>query len=606
MTGCGISSQDRNTADKDARYNYKSLCSDCQEFRLLDVQPAEPSETLVKCTLRHANLKDEPVPRYETISYVWGDSQKLGTLVINGKAYIYAASSVEALRRTRYSNAIRTVWIDAVCIDQNNIDERAQQVALMGGLYGHSVGNLVYFGQCEDEHLTHLALQDIGSVLEEMMEETDNLKKIDPSPVKADSGLRCSVDFARLQRCLFSLPWLRRLWIIQEAVLAPSNTCFLGSFQFDLLNLLRAAKWLRHKMLYVPSNFAESAGFENAWTLWDLADVPYGPWTSGQLMVSHLLEKGRGFKASVPVDRVYGMLGLKRWSNEIPRLLQPDYNRPYHEVVRDAMRFALQEYSNGLWLWKHIRITSNESLERSSAPTWVLNLQTVNADIHPMTFAHHHFSCAKAYTQPWAEPGSECGVDPNILEVSGFKLCTVEQMVPELTEEIWADQLRRKHWLKDCIELIEDRGEGLGTATLLIGGVNCNKSLATAQDLAAWTDFKRFVFEDDCQSIDGARMQLAILRPARRYELAMLSQCRRRCVFRTIAGYVGVGSKITARGDIVAMILGGMMPYVLRPTGDGKYRFLGECYIQSDDVMFGEKVAMLQESGAQSEIFRIV
>ncbi|WPB06863.1 uncharacterized protein RHO25_011523 [Cercospora beticola] len=606
MTGCELNSQERNAFVKDIKYNYKSLCSDCQEFRLLDVQPAEFWDALVVCTLRHASLKGARMPKYESISYVWGDAKELETLVIDGETYKYSASCVAALRRTRFSSVIRTVWIDAVCINQKNLEERAQQVALMGDIYRSSIGNLVCFGHCEDEHSTSLALQDISTILKDMNEETNNLKHIDKTPIKADSGLRCSVDFERLQTCLFSLPWFSRLWVIQEAVLAPSNTCFFGSFQFDLLNLLRAANWLRYKELYVSSSITESTGCRNAWIIWDLADVPYGGSTCGPLMVSHLLEKARAFQTSVPADRVYGMLGLKTWSDEIPCLLQPDYNRSYHEVVRDAMRFALKEYEDGPWLWKNVSLTSNESLEESSAPTWVLNLDKWGQEIHPVTFMHSHFNCAKAYAQPWPESNSGCGIDLNVLEVSGFKLCTIEETLPELTEEIWEDPPRQRKWLKDCIQITQEQSDELETASLFIGGVNCENELATAADLAAWTDLKAYIFDDDRCSLDWTSMELGDLRPARRYEVALLNVCRRRRVFRTTAGYVGVGSRITRRGDVVAMILGGMMPYILRPTGDGKYRFLGECYIQSDDVMFGEKVAMLQESGAQSEIFRMV
>lgn len=209
MTRRNVSSREWVPEKVYTSYEYKSLHPDCKEFRLLDVQPAEPWDTLVKCTLRHANFNDERLPKYESISYVWGDAQELDTLVIDGKQYQFSANSVAALRRTRHPSVIRTVWIDAVCIDQKNLDERAQQVALMGELYRNSVGNLVCFGHCADDHSTNLALQDISSILKDMNEETNNLKHIDKTPIKADSGLRCSVDFERLQTCLFSLPWFK-------------------------------------------------------------------------------------------------------------------------------------------------------------------------------------------------------------------------------------------------------------------------------------------------------------------------------------------------------------------------------------------------------------
>lgn len=61
---------------------------------------------------------------YETISYCWGDAKKLATITANGRALPVPISSFSALRRVRLIDSFRTVWIDAVCINQNDIDQR--------------------------------------------------------------------------------------------------------------------------------------------------------------------------------------------------------------------------------------------------------------------------------------------------------------------------------------------------------------------------------------------------------------------------------------------------------------------------------------------------
>lgn len=192
----------------ESHYQYESLCEDRREFRLLDVHPAEPTDTLVRCSLRQATLEDERIPAYETISYVWGKETNLNTIDLDGRTYKFPATSIAAIRRVRSPHALRTLWIDAVCIDQGNLKERAQQVEMMGQIYRRSAGNLIYFGHCLDENSTQLALRDIRRILQEMTEDTQSLNEV-AGTTKAGSSLRCSVDCDRLIECLYSLPWFR-------------------------------------------------------------------------------------------------------------------------------------------------------------------------------------------------------------------------------------------------------------------------------------------------------------------------------------------------------------------------------------------------------------
>jgi hypothetical protein len=220
-------------AHKLDRYKYQPLQPDNTEFRLLEVQSAEKSNALIKCSLRHARLGGESKPEYETISYVWGDAQSLDKLEIDGKVYQYPASSVAAIRCMRYLRkyspssvaairrmhdsriGVRVLWIDAICIDQENLAERAQQVGCMGSIYQNSQRNLVYLGRCEDEERTKSAFGDINKLGDEINQETNHFRSLENTALStrqkdrayAKSGLRCSIDFDRLMGCIFALPW---------------------------------------------------------------------------------------------------------------------------------------------------------------------------------------------------------------------------------------------------------------------------------------------------------------------------------------------------------------------------------------------------------------
>jgi hypothetical protein len=197
---------------------YQPLDSQSKEFRLVDIHPAEERTSIVQCTLRHESLRSEPPTIFETVSYVWGDPTSRDIMEVNGFAVDVPASSVAALQRLRLKTVLRTLWIDALCINQSDVHERSEQVRMMGEIYRSSQGNLIYLGEVRDAQKTEIALSDIQAIVEEMNEETQNLTVVegtvfDPrregSTRLSESGMRVQVREEILESQIFSLPWFR-------------------------------------------------------------------------------------------------------------------------------------------------------------------------------------------------------------------------------------------------------------------------------------------------------------------------------------------------------------------------------------------------------------
>ena len=129
-------------------YTYAPLSNTGKSFRLLKVEPGTDSEP-VRCSLHLSDLSIVLIPAYETISYCWGDATLRETLELDGQMVSVPASSVAAIRRVRLTKRYRVLWIDALCIDQGNIQERNQQVAMMTDVYTQSQGNLIYLGESD-------------------------------------------------------------------------------------------------------------------------------------------------------------------------------------------------------------------------------------------------------------------------------------------------------------------------------------------------------------------------------------------------------------------------------------------------------------------------
>jgi hypothetical protein len=89
-------------------------------------------------------------PGYEALSYVWGDPTIEATLQIEGTSLKVTTNLELALRYLRLPDKPRTIWVDAICIDQSNIKERNQQVRPMKGIYSSCAVDLVWIGESDE------------------------------------------------------------------------------------------------------------------------------------------------------------------------------------------------------------------------------------------------------------------------------------------------------------------------------------------------------------------------------------------------------------------------------------------------------------------------
>jgi len=80
------------------------------------------------------HLDDENL-HYEAVSYVWGDATKWKIIVCDGLNVSITQNLFEALQRFRTPDTMRTLWADAVCINQGDTSKRTSQVRVMGVIY---------------------------------------------------------------------------------------------------------------------------------------------------------------------------------------------------------------------------------------------------------------------------------------------------------------------------------------------------------------------------------------------------------------------------------------------------------------------------------------
>jgi hypothetical protein len=197
---------------------YRPLNPGRKEIRVLMVKPGQPDDHLV-CFFRYLSLTDEEHLPYYTISYCWATLRGHEAITVNGQKLTVTASSAAALRRVRLPDFVPLIWIDAVCINQQDLEERSQQVGMMSLIFSRTALNLVWLGEGDSPHLVEEAMSDIREEAHAYIraeresyrepQSARRLRRHRQTRVR-DDDFRL---FARRLCGLFASPWFRRLWV---------------------------------------------------------------------------------------------------------------------------------------------------------------------------------------------------------------------------------------------------------------------------------------------------------------------------------------------------------------------------------------------------------
>ncbi|KAF2816633.1 heterokaryon incompatibility, partial [Mytilinidion resinicola] len=168
---------------------------------------------MIACEDVVASFVDAQRPSYYALSYVWGNPKDLLPITFNGSTFMITRNLWHALRQLRADKTVEKsyLWIDAICIDQTDNQERNHQVSAMGQLYSSAAEVIVWLGE-GSEH---------GYYIMEFLcrFEEAGPKKMARSDVKRFMG-STSPSGSQAIQTLLNVQYWKRIWIIQEIVLA--------------------------------------------------------------------------------------------------------------------------------------------------------------------------------------------------------------------------------------------------------------------------------------------------------------------------------------------------------------------------------------------------
>ncbi|KAF8864224.1 hypothetical protein BDZ45DRAFT_582496, partial [Acephala macrosclerotiorum] len=122
---------------------YRPLDDERREIRLLTVERTSSRSKYVTCRLHRYSM--DRLPPYTALSYCWGDPKDTVTMIVNGKKFS-ATRNLEAALRQISRDGYSTIWADAICINQDDNNERNHQTLYMREIYSAAECVIAWLG----------------------------------------------------------------------------------------------------------------------------------------------------------------------------------------------------------------------------------------------------------------------------------------------------------------------------------------------------------------------------------------------------------------------------------------------------------------------------
>ena len=271
---------------------YTKLPSD-RHIRLISLASDTVSvQYILRCSFVEQDIREViPWAGYNALSYVWGDSPERVTISCNGHMTFITRNLYNALQQIWKVTPKQVLWADALCINQDDDEEKGYQVSMMGDIYKTATTVLIWLG--DDENTFARSWSAIGMTANE------------PGNLEDDSALD---DF-------LAHPWFTRAWTLQEVLLARKAVLICGT------------RWIDWRLLF--ETIGPKGPLEALQKCTKIMQSEHGR-EEGQNPLKELLLASSMRYATDPRDKLYALLGLL---TQTSTRIRPDYTIPYRQLV---------------------------------------------------------------------------------------------------------------------------------------------------------------------------------------------------------------------------------------------------------------------------------
>lgn len=193
------------------------------------------------------------------MSYTWGSTQEVGSITCQGLEINVTENLVQALRQVRCEHEPRHIWVDALCINQSNLQEKGVHVNMMGEIYSHAWRVIICFGDDghngESAKIAFDVIKDYNRLAAKYMVES-RIANGSSWRLEEEEGGYGPITDGRLLHALkiFQKPWFGRVWVFQEVGLSRDALLAYGGSTINFTEIMDFAfAWAK-----VDNNFLDA------------------------------------------------------------------------------------------------------------------------------------------------------------------------------------------------------------------------------------------------------------------------------------------------------------------------------------------------------------
>jgi hypothetical protein len=578
----------------ETKYTYEALLD--REIRLLYLtyNGEQIVSKLIPCSISN------PL-RFTALSYAWGSPSRQNDLTIDESTLKITKSVHDFLPYLRRHLGTEYVWIDGVCINQDNDNEKTAQVPLMGEIYTKATEAIIWLGPSDDDidaalNAIPLLNAKLGGIEGRLATTALNNALVDAGlpPV----GSPVWKGFTKL----YSRSWFSRLWTFQEAILPKHLKLMCGNniVPFDMFESFTTI--LRSTYIGRLAAQDQILGPSIAVAYTKIGTIALGRNnTAGFRSLPILVEMARHWSVTNPLDRIYGMLGLVDDNIKVSYSLSP------------ASLYSA-------FVMKHLKSNRELSLLNAASstppmrglPSWCPNFdaKAKTATLGGVA-ANAEYSAGKGPKSQFDYPidGDE---NSRTLYIRGIQVDVVGLLVPSTFNKFHQPGSPPKpipsynfEWMEACLLLSQNVLKEHDTVpeshwrTLIANKDSDNKRYHI--DGKKYFDRYRIVLArgSNNQEFEDSHKDVAVAFDAQSsvedlemgdYVRALTYACQKRRFFSTKEGRIGLGPSSTRPGDLICILYNGVTPFILRsdprPDVPEANTLVGEAYVHG--LMYGE------------------
>jgi hypothetical protein len=608
---------------QDKLLRYEALAGS-RFIRLLQVS-TDFKTSRINGSFTQASLDDKP--NFRAISYCWGSSDLVDKVWFDDHQYLgitkSAAEVIRFLIDTKYTGHF---WIDALCINQSDLEEKSKQVRLMGDVYSSARVVVAWLGEPADD--SYRAMQFIATIYNEIKKY--NLHGLDPAHERSYMDQFPSFkhyntpNWVAFQNFL-KRPYFSRLWVIQEIVLSRRTIFACGEMTTSGSQLMTVVdillrKGLSEYLLMIRVGFATVEYPKGLGSLQVIRSIAACRGAGEDVPLQELLLFSRRFDATNPRDLIFGVLGVASELDD--GTMPPDYEQLTEEIFLRWTRFLIIRDGEATLL--HGAGLGRTRLLKG-IPSWVpdLTVRSETVDTHATIFGQvarlaGFRAAGTSKFIPRSHKFNSCIALQGIIIDTIANASRPRPLIP-YHEDIKVqrpDRLLKVKWQDETLAAVTalfpyptaEAIQDVYWRTLIANMfMDCTHPLPGFFDnFTTYLDHTRLFLScenRDEVSKESARKITVDDKVKHRMFDEAIPHVGNRVVFTTANGYAGLGPQGLKKGDMICLILGAATPFIIREHevadkmgnedvvhGDGMFVLVGECYIHG--LMGGEGMTM--------------